>query len=44
MTSNASFKKRIRERMTKTGERYGAARRVLVEQAANRETVARAWV
>ena len=29
----ASFKRRVRARMAKTGERYGAARRVLIEQA-----------
>lgn len=34
MTSQESFKKRIRSRMAKTGEKYGAARRVLIEQAA----------
>jgi hypothetical protein len=33
MTSQESFKRRIRARMAKTGERYGAARRVLIEQA-----------
>ncbi|MDP9071405.1 MAG: hypothetical protein M3N68_09010, partial [Actinomycetota bacterium] len=33
MTRQESFKRRIRARMEKTGERYGAARRVLVEQA-----------
>ena len=33
MTRNESFKRRIRERMTKTGERYGAARRALIGQA-----------
>lgn len=36
MTTNASFKKRVRPRMAQTGERYGAARRVLLEQAAAR--------
>jgi hypothetical protein len=30
MTTNESFKKRVRERMEQTGERYGAARRVLL--------------
>ena len=34
MTRQESFKRRIRQRMEKTGERYGAARRVLIEQAA----------
>jgi hypothetical protein len=37
MTRNESFKRRIRERMAQTGERYGAARRVLLERAAARE-------
>lgn len=30
MTKHESFKKRVRERMEQTGERYGAARRVLL--------------
>lgn len=30
MTAQESFKRRIRERMAKTGERYGAARRALI--------------
>lgn len=34
MTRQESFKRRIRERMAKTGERYVAARRVLLEQSA----------
>jgi hypothetical protein len=34
MTRNESFKRRIRARMAETGERYGAARRVLIERAA----------
>lgn len=42
MTRNESFKRRIRERMAKTGEKYGAARRVLIEQAAAPR--ARSWV
>lgn len=42
MTRNESFKRRIRERMVKTGERYGAARRALIEKAADRD--ARTWV
>jgi hypothetical protein len=33
MTRNESFKRRIRSRMARTGEKYGAARRVLLEQA-----------
>lgn len=33
MTSQESFKRRIRARMAKTGERYAAARRQLIEQA-----------
>lgn len=36
MTRNESFKRRIRARMTETGERYGAARRILLEQADRR--------
>ncbi|MBW3658450.1 MAG: DUF4287 domain-containing protein [Actinobacteria bacterium] len=42
MTTNESFKKRVRARMAETGERYGAARRVLVQQAASRDP--HAWV
>ena len=42
MTTNESFKKRVRARMAKTGEKYGAARRVLIEQAADSDP--RAWV
>ncbi|MGE0729873.1 MAG: hypothetical protein AB7O92_21995 [Acidimicrobiia bacterium] len=33
MTTQESFKKRVRARMVHTGERYAAARRVLLEQA-----------
>ncbi len=33
MSSNESFKRRIRERMAKTGERYTAARRVLIKKS-----------
>lgn len=33
MTRQESFKRRIRERMARTGERYGAARRSLIDQA-----------
>lgn len=33
MTAQESFKKRIRSRMARTGERYGAARRALIERA-----------
>ncbi len=32
MTRQETFKRRIRERMEKTGERYGAARRSLIER------------
>lgn len=42
MTRNASFKRRIRARMAETGERYGAARRVLLDQARHR--VPQGWV
>lgn len=46
MTTNESFKKRVRARMAKTGEKYGAARRVLLEQGAARagDRDPRAWV
>lgn len=40
MTRNESFKRRIRTRMAHTGEKYGAARRVLIAQAARRDTSA----
>lgn len=43
MTAHASFKKRVRARMTRTGEKYGAARRVLLDQAAARRTSG-SWV
>jgi hypothetical protein len=33
MTRNSSFKRRVRDRMAKTGEKYGAARRRLIEQS-----------
>lgn len=33
MTRNGSFERRIRERMAKTGEKYDAARRVLIERS-----------
>lgn len=42
MTKQESFKRRIRARMEKTGERYGAARRILVEQATTGRR--RTWV
>lgn len=42
MTSNESFKRRIRGRMIETGERYNAARRALIEQAKDRDD--RGWV
>lgn len=42
MTRNESFKRRIRSRMAKTGEKYNAARRALVEQAQDRGD--RGWV
>lgn len=41
MTKQESFKRRIRERMAKTGERYGAARRSLLEAASVRS---RRWI
>lgn len=42
MTRNESFKKRIRERMAQTGEKYGAARRVLIDRSAR--SSGRSWV
>jgi hypothetical protein len=35
MTRQETFKRRIRQRMEKTGERYGAARLVLIEQSSS---------
>lgn len=48
MTTQESFKKRIRARMEQTGEKYNAARRALIEQAERRERIrpadgGRAW-
>ncbi len=40
MTSQETLKRRVRDRMAKTGERYTAARRVLLEQASTRR---RTW-
>lgn len=42
MTKQASFKRRVRERMAKTGERYAAARANLLAQAAPAR--GRTWV
>ena len=42
MTRNESFKRRVRARMARTGEKYGAARRVLLEQSNARDD--RGWV
>lgn len=42
MTKQESFKRRVRTRMEKTGERYVAARRVLIEQASS--VSGRVWV
>ena len=42
MTRNESFKRRVRARMDKTGEKYNAARRTLIEQARHRDQ--RGWV
>ena len=33
MTRQESFKRRVRDRMSRTGEKYNAARRVLIEKA-----------
>ncbi|MGE0879272.1 MAG: hypothetical protein AB7L13_08965 [Acidimicrobiia bacterium] len=42
MTTHESFKRRIRARMAKTGERYGAARRALIDQSSRTDD--RGWV
>src|SRR5688572_16898232 len=42
MTTQESFKRRVRARMAKTGEKYGAARRTLIAQA--ERSPSRAWV
>ncbi len=41
MTQQETFKRRIRERMAKTGERYTAARRALIDEPGNGK---RPWV
>ena len=41
MTKNESFKRRIRARMERTGERYAAARKSLIDQT---DTGGRRWV
>ncbi|HMO11537.1 MAG TPA: hypothetical protein PKB06_08575, partial [Actinotalea sp.] len=43
MTAQESFKKRVRARMAKTGERYGAARRALLARAAPPPPEAAGW-
>src|SRR5690606_2012247 len=43
LTSQESFKRRIRARMRTTGERYGAARRAHLERA-DRQGGGRRWV
>ena len=42
MTTQESFKRRVRARMAKTGERYGAARRALIGQVTPADS--RGWV
>lgn len=42
MTRHESFKRRVRARMAKTGEKYGSARRILLEQAAGHD--APSWI
>lgn len=44
MTTQESFKRRIRSRMAKTGERYNAARRALLEPGPRTTTTGRGWV
>ena len=43
MTAHATFKKRIRSRMAKTGERYGAARRALISRSEGADSDDRVW-
>jgi hypothetical protein len=43
MTAQESFKRRVRARMAKTGERYAAARRALIDQADARTGGSRVW-
>ncbi|MEA2009748.1 MAG: hypothetical protein U9N78_03505 [Actinomycetota bacterium] len=42
MTKQESFKRRVRERMEKTGEKYGAARRILIQESSS--DADRAWI
>jgi len=42
MTKHESFKRRVRERMTTTGERYAAARRSLISQPSSGRS--RVWI
>ncbi len=43
MTTHESFKKRVRARMARTGERYGAARRALLDASTPRPATA-GWI
>ena len=44
MTEHKSFKRKVRTRMSKTGERYGAARRVLLQQGSAPAPAPEPWV
>ncbi|WP_402371628.1 hypothetical protein [Isoptericola rhizosphaerae] len=44
MTSHESFKRRVRERMSRTGERYAAARRSLLPEPPPSGEVGPGWV
>jgi hypothetical protein len=44
MTKQESFKARVRARMEKTGERYNAARRALIERSTSRQRSKSDWV
>lgn len=44
MTTHESFKKRVRERMARTGERYTTARRALLARSASAPAGGRTWV
>ncbi len=44
MTKQESFKRLVRARMAKTGEKYGAARRALIERASSPSPEPQGWV
>ena len=44
MTTHESFKKRVLERMARTGERYTTARQALLARSAGARPAGRTWV